>query len=64
MLFGLRMLPSFARLGWSALEKGAALDDRSAAEAFSQAVGPDYVDVMLRATLDSLALSPAAEVSA
>ena len=52
-----------SRLRWAALERGAPLDDESAESFFTRKVGADYVNVMLKATLESLALQPTAEVS-
>ncbi len=63
LLLALRMMRWRGRLTWSALERAAPLDDCSATEFFRERIGDDYVDVMLRGTLDSLTLSPAAETS-
>ncbi len=51
------------RLGWGVLERAAELDYESAADWFTREVGPDYVNLTLRATLDTLTLSPAEETS-
>lgn len=61
--FGVRMLPWRSRLRWGALEEGAWLDDRSAEDFFSERIGRDYVEAVLRPTLESLTLSPAARTS-
>lgn len=48
---------------WASLADAVDLDDRTAADFFAEAVGSDYAQNVLRATLDSLALSPAAETT-
>lgn len=60
---GVRTLAQRGRLRWSALERAAALDDQTAEDFLAAAVGRDYVDVVLRSTLDGLSLSPARETS-
>jgi len=51
------------RLEWGVLERAAELDHESAADWFAREVGRDYVNLTLRATLDTLTLSPAEETS-
>lgn len=48
---------------WSRLADSAGLDDRSAADYITRAIGRDYADNILPATLDALTLSPAADTS-
>ena len=61
--FGLSLARHRSRLRWAELERAAELDDESAESFFARKVGRDYVDVMLKATLESLALQPTADVS-
>ncbi len=61
--FGMASLRWRRSLRWDRLERAARLDDRSASEYFAERVGTDYVEFLLRPTLECLALSPAAGTS-
>ncbi len=61
--FGWQLARWGSKVRWGTLERGAELDDRSAEDYFREVLGQDYVDTVLRATLESLTLSPLADTS-
>jgi oxygen-dependent protoporphyrinogen oxidase len=63
VLLGLDLLRWRRVLRWRALERAAFLDEHSAAQWFEKRIGRDYVENVLRPTLESLVLSPVEETS-
>jgi oxygen-dependent protoporphyrinogen oxidase len=61
--FGWELARWGGKVRWGELEKAAPLDDQSAEDYFREVLGQDYVDTVLRATLESLTLSPLSDTS-
>ena len=61
--FGWQLARFSSKVRWSSLEEAAPLDDQSAEDYFREVLGQDYVDTVLRATLESLTLSPLSDTS-